>query len=280
MKTLSGHLDQLIRLALDEDLRHGDVTSEATIPADAEGSAILLAKEDLTLSGRDVVDRVFLHVDERVALEWFANDGDTVSSRTTIARLRGPSRSLLSGERIALNFLQRLSGIATQTRRWVSLVGNSNVKLLDTRKTTPGWRTLEKNAVRHGGAHNHRFSLDSGVMIKDNHIRAAGSIALAVARARAHAPQLLQVEVEVTNFDELEQALNAGADVIMLDNMPPEAVRRAVETIAGRAISEASGGITNETLAAFAATGVDTISLGALTHSARAVDISMEFERG
>lgn len=274
-------VDRLIALALEEDLGSaGDVTSQALIPADQRGRAELLAKEALVVAGTDVVRRTFHAVDPRIEVELVVRDGARVAAREVLGTVRGPLRSILIGERTALNFLQRLSGVATATSRAAQSLEGTRCRILDTRKTTPGWRVLEKAAVRAGGGTNHRFGLYDGVLIKDNHIAAVGSIGEAVARARACAHHLMKVEVEVVDLAGVEAALAAGADVLLLDNMDTEAMRRAVELVAGRALTEASGGVQIERLKQIAAAGVDFVSMGALTHAARGMDISLEVGAG
>ncbi|MGD9022479.1 MAG: carboxylating nicotinate-nucleotide diphosphorylase [Deltaproteobacteria bacterium] len=268
-------IKELIRLALEEDIGSGDVTSEALIGPDRVATAVIFAKEDLILAGLKVAQEVFFTLDSGVLFETIFQDGDRVESGSEILRARGKLRALLAGERTALNFLQRLSGIATLTRHCVDRVKGFGVQVTDTRKTTPGWRRLEKYAVRMGGGHNHRFGLYDGVLIKDNHILACGGISEAVNRARARKPHLLQIEVEASDLDQVKEALENGADVIMLDNMSLEDIRKAVTLIQRRALIEVSGGVTLDTLAELADTGVDIVSMGAITHSPRAVDISM-----
>ncbi|MDD3992611.1 MAG: carboxylating nicotinate-nucleotide diphosphorylase [Desulfobacteraceae bacterium] len=267
--------DRLIELALDEDLGSGDLTTDALLGDDDPGRAEIVAKEPLILCGLEVVKRVFARVDSRVACQSDCRDGDPIAHGTTVMRLEGPLKSLLHGERPALNFLQRLSGIATHVRTWVDALGPSRARLVDTRKTTPGWRVLEKYAVRIGGAANHRMGLYDGVLIKDNHIIACGGIGPAVATLRRHISHLVKIEVEVADLAQVEEALTAGADVIMLDNMDLETIRKAVQRIDGRALVEVSGRVRRDTLRPLADTGVDLISAGALTHQARAVDLSM-----
>lgn len=271
-------LDHLLRMALEEDLGHGDVTSEALVDPDKIGTAIVFGREPFILSGGVPFSRVFELLDPRTSVESFFQDGQTIDANSTVFRLKGRMRTLLSGERTALNLLQRLSGIATLTRAMADAIAGTSCRLLDTRKTTPLWRMLEKAAVRHGGAHNHRFGLSDGVLIKDNHIAAVGSITEAIARARQGAPHSLRIEIEVENFDQLEEALQARADIVMLDNFSVEDLREAVTRTNGRALLEASGGVTLERVRAIAETGVDFVSCGALTHSARAIDITMEFQ--
>jgi nicotinate-nucleotide pyrophosphorylase (carboxylating) len=268
---------RLIALALEEDLGPGDATS-MLVPADVRGRAYVLAKSPLVLSGSDAFSEVFAQVSGAVDLSWEIADGEKVHAGTVRARVNGPARDLLVGERTALNLLQRLSGIATMARRAADAVAGTKAKVVDTRKTTPGMRALEKAAVRAGGAFNHRFGLFDGVLIKDNHVRAAGGVRAAIEAAKATVHHLMKIECEVSSIAEADEALAAGADVIMLDNMDLDSMRKAVERIAGRALVEASGNVTLERLPAIAATGVDLISMGALTHSAPAADISMKWE--
>ncbi len=272
------NLEKLIELALAEDLGPGDVTSEATIPAESSSVAEMLAKQDLVLAGLDVARAVFAQLDPDIRFTPLAKDGDRIKAGTEVARLSGNTRALLAGERVALNLLQHLSGIATLTAKYVERVKGLKAEVLDTRKTLPGLRKLEKYAVRVGGGRNHRFGLYDGVLIKDNHIRASAGIIKAVERAQKKAHHLLKIEVETGTLDEVVEALAAGADVIMLDNMPIDMLREAVKMIAGRALVEASGNVTLETVRAIAETGVDFISSGSLTHSAPAADISMKIK--
>jgi len=268
-------LDEIVRRALAEDIGTGDVTTEAVVPAEAYAVARAVCKSNGILAGIPVAEAVFRTVDPEVLFQSFAKDGEWGTVGFTIFEVRGAARSLLIAERTALNFLQHLSGIATRTARCVGLVHGTKARIVDTRKTTPGLRVLEKYAVRVGGGCNHRFNLSDGILIKDNHIAAAGGIAEAVRRARKNAPHLLKIEVEATTLEQVQEALDAGADAILLDNMPPELLRQAVQLVAGRAVTEASGGITEENLREIAETGVDIISLGALTHSVEAMDINM-----
>jgi nicotinate-nucleotide pyrophosphorylase (carboxylating) len=279
--TLDYTTSRLIDLALAEDIGGGDVTSSLTVPAGRQGRGTLLAKAPGVISGLDVAGEVFRRVDPAIAFTSLVADGDAVVTMTPIATVEGPARSLLTAERLALNLLQRLSGVATGTARYVAAVRNTRARIVDTRKTTPGLRALEKAAVRHGGGHNHRFGLTDGVLIKDNHLAAVGGadrVARAVALARQGAPHTLRIEIEVTTLDELAQALDAGADIVLLDNMDVTALRKAVAMTSGRALLEASGGVTLESVAEIAATGVDLISVGALTHSAPALDISLDLD--
>ena len=272
---ISPLIDRLIDLALEEDLGPGDVTTQAVIPPELQGEAHIRAKADLVVAGLTVADRVFLKLDGEILFEAAVADGQEVTPGTVLARLTGPVASILTGERVALNFLQRLSGIATFTRAMAAQIAGLPAVLVDTRKTTPGWRVLEKYAVRLGGGVNHRVGLYDGVLIKNNHLAAVGGIREAVLRAKARAHHLLKVEVEVTDLQGLEEALNAGADLILLDNMDDATLKKAVDLTRGRARLEASGSMTKYRLPAVAATGVNLISMGALTHSAPAVDIHL-----
>ena len=272
-------IDRLIDLALDEDLGSaGDITTCATVGAEAMGCAHFLAKEPLVLAGLGIAKRVFEKLDARCRTAFEFGEGAQVAAGQFFGAVEGPYRALLTGERTALNFLQRLSGIATATRQAADLLRGTPCQILDTRKTTPGWRALEKAAVRTGGGHNHRFGLFDGVLIKDNHIEAVGSLSEAVRRARRATHHLIRIEVEVESLAQVDEALAAGADVLMLDNMTIEMMREAIARIAGRAKTEASGGIRHDRLRAIAETGIDYISMGALTHSARAVDISLDVQ--
>lgn len=272
----------LIDLALAEDIGTGDITSLATIPADRTATAVMLAKDVGVLSGIDVAREVFLTVDPSLEFEALKQDGDAIADREDLAVVKGNARSILTGERVALNFVQRLSGVATITASYAAAVAGSNTSIVDTRKTTPGMRLLEKRAVMDGGGRNHRFGLADGVLIKDNHLAAIGGpnrIADAIAAARNRAPHTLKVEVEVTSLDELRQALDANADIVMLDNMdtPTMAEAITIRNESGKsALLEASGGITLERLPELAAIGIDLISAGALTHSAPSLDISLD----
>jgi nicotinate-nucleotide pyrophosphorylase (carboxylating) len=271
-------LTRLIDMAFAEDIGTGDITTDYLVSSYSRGSGIIIAKEDLILAGLDIAKTVFQRLDPEVQLQSDCEDGAEVACGETVLHLEGNMRALLTGERPALNFLQHLSGIATHVRAYVKALNNSRVRLVDTRKTTPGWRSLEKYAVRMGGAYNHRMGLYDGVLIKDNHIAACGGIQQAVAAARKQISHLLKIEVEVTDLAGVVQALESGADVIMLDNMDIAHIREAVSVIQNRAIVEVSGGITLKNLTELSETGVDLISVGALTHSARAVDLSMRIE--
>lgn len=265
----------LIELAFAEDIGSGDITSDYAIEAGARGEGYIVAKEDLVLCGTAVAEDVFRMLDPNVVISTLFSDGDTVKKGETVMTFAGNLRALLKGERTALNFLQRLSGIATNVRAYAEEMKGSTARLVDTRKTIPGFRTLEKYAVRVGGACNHRMALYDGVLIKDNHIAACGGIQNAVDRIRRHVSHLVKIEVEVSTMDEVRQALAARADVIMLDNMDLDQIRDAVAVIDKRALVEVSGSVVKEQLKALAETGVDIISSGALTHQARAVDLSM-----
>ncbi|MFC2122824.1 carboxylating nicotinate-nucleotide diphosphorylase [Bacteroidota bacterium] len=275
-------VDNLISLALVEDTGFGDPTSESLIPPGLGGRASILAKANGRLAGIDVVRRVFLTVDPSLVVEVLIKDGAEIKPGDIIATARGNAASIFKAERVALNFLQRLSGIATQAAQYVARVQGLAVKIVDTRKTTPGMRLLEKYAVRMGGAHNHRFHLGDAVLIKDNHLAALRALDMSlpdiVAKARENAPRGLTVEVEVNTTEEALAVVEAGADIIMLDNMDTDEMRRAVGLISGQAKIEASGGITLDNVKEVAMTGVDIISIGALTHSSKALDISLEFE--
>jgi len=276
MDRLPAHAERLVELALEEDLLLGDATSEATIDAAARGEGSFLAKQDLVLAGTAIAARVFdrLGAECRFAVE----DGARVVRGQTFGSARGTVRALLGAERTAVNFLQRLSGVATATRRCVDALaaGGARTRLLDTRKTTPGWRMLEKAAVRAGGGKNHRFAIGDGILVKDNHVAACGGVAEAVRRARERAGAMLKLEVEVVDLPGLEAAIAAGAEIVLLDNMDDATMAEAVRRAAGRALLEASGNMTLERLPRVAAIGVDFVSMGAITHSAPAVDISFE----
>lgn len=271
-------LRELAAAFLREDIGHGDVTTEAVVEPDARGVARIEARESFVVAGLDIARACFEILDADVTWTPSAPDGTRVGAGDTLARIEGSLGPILTAERTALNLLQRLSAVATTTARFVAKIEGTRSQIIDTRKTTPGMRILEKAAVRVGGGGNHRFGLDDGVLIKDNHVRAAGGVAEAVKRARNAAPHGLVVEVEVTTLDELDQALDAGAQAILLDNMDPETVRQAVDRVGGSAVLEASGGIDIDNVRAYADAGVDLISIGALTHSAGSVDISLEVE--
>lgn len=269
-------LTSFIEMALKEDIGPGDITTEALVPPGVQGKAEIIAKETLVLAGVEVAREVFHQVNPDISFTTNYADGSELAPSTIIATLEGPLASLLTAERLALNLIQRLSGVATMTRQYVRKIEGTKARILDTRKTTPGLRALEKYAVRVGGGENHRFGLFDGVLIKDNHIAAVGSITEAVERARKKASHILKIEVETENLEQVKEALSAGADIIMLDNMDIESMREAVRLINGKALVEASGGINLDNVRQVAETGVDLISVGAITHSARAMDISME----
>jgi len=269
-------LNKLIALAINEDIGHGDITTDAIIPSNQSGVAYLIAKMDFILAGVNIAQLVFEKLDTTVEFKPYFQDGSHVQASDKIAQCKGPLRSLLKGERLALNFMQRLSGIATMTHDYVQCLASDRVKIVDTRKTTPGWRSLEKYAVKIGGGHNHRMGLFDGILIKDNHIAVCGSIQQAIKLARQNNHHLVKVEIEVDHLTQIPDALEAGADIILLDNMSIEQIKQAVQIINGKAIIEVSGGVQKEHIHALSQTGIDIISIGALTHSAKAVDISME----
>lgn len=272
------HTDTLINLAIEEDVGRGDITSKAIVPAGQRSTARIIAKQGLVLSGMDVAGRAFKKIDKRVSWKPLQKDGSPCKSGDEIAVVRGKTRALLAGERTALNFLQHLSGIATETRRYVEALSGSGIKILDTRKTTPGFRVLEKHAVKMGGGTNHRIGLFDHFLIKNNHISAAGSISAAVALAKKKRTRGQWIEVEARTLDDVHEALSAGADIIMFDNMSIDMIRKAVKIIGGRAKTEISGNVTLKILPRYKDTGVDFISAGAITHSAPAADIHMLIE--
>ncbi len=275
-------IDAIVDRALDEDLAGGDLTGQTCIDEAATATAHAVCRKEVVACGAEVFRRVFARVDARCVVDVLVADGTRSSARTTLWRVQGPARAVLAGERTALNLVQRMTGIATMTRRYVdALPAGSSTRITDTRKTTPGLRVLERFAVRSGGGHNHRNDLGSAVMIKDNHIVAAGGLATAVARSRAYAPHTTRIEVEVDGLAQLEEAIAAGADIVLLDNFSTEDCARAVErcrNLAVRPLLEASGGITLERVTELAKVGVDVISVGALTHSAPAADIGLDFQ--
>ena len=274
MAVATDTLERIVHSALAEDIGAGDVTTEATVPADAVGTADLLVKERGVVCGLRAAEAAFLALDPDMRFEALARDGDLVEPPAVVAHVTGSQRAILTGERVALNFVGRLSGIATLTRRYVDAVEGTGAAVLDTRKTTPGLRALEKHAVASGGGRNHRFGLDDAVLIKDNHLRAAGSITAAVELVRAASD--LSIEVECDTLDQVGEALDAGVGAILLDNMTLDQLREAVALVRRRARLEASGGVTLDTIRAIAETGVDEISVGALTHSASSLDVSLE----
>ena len=274
--TMKMQADQLIRMALQEDITSEDVSTNAVMPTATKGTVDLIAKEDGVIAGLDIYARVFTILDEKTEIDFHCKDGDEVKKGELMATVTGDIRVLLSGERVALNYLQRMSGIATYTRQVAKLLEGSKVTLLDTRKTTPNCRVFEKYAVRVGGGCNHRYNLSDGVLLKDNHIGAAGSVTKAVQMAKAYAPFVRKIEIEVETLEQVKEAVEAGADIIMLDNMTPEVMKQAVELIDGRAQIECSGNITKENIQKIREIGVDFVSSGALTHSEPILDISMK----
>ena len=274
--TMQLQADKLIRMALEEDITSEDVSTNAVMPTKVQGTVDLIAKEDGVIAGMDVYARVFKLLDEDTEIEMFCHDGDEVREGDLMAKVTGDIRVLLSGERVALNYLQRMSGIATYTRSVAKLLEGSGVTLLDTRNRTPNCRVFEKYAVRVGGGCNHRYNLSDGVLLKDNHIGAAGSITKAIQMAKAYAPFVRKIEIETETLEQVVEAVEAGADIIMLDNMTPEVMKQAVALIDGRAQTECSGNITKENIARICEIGVDFVSSGALTHSAPILDISMK----
>ena len=271
--------DTLIEVALKEDMPQGDITSESVIPADSESEAIILAKEEGVLAGIDVAERVFHKIDPSVVFKKKLNDGQKFRNGQTLATIQGPSVSLLKGERTALNFLQRMSGVATTTQNFVKELQGTKTKILDTRKTTPGLRSLEKYAVKMGGGENHRFNLSDMVLIKDNHLRVVGSISKAVKSAKQRIKPGVKVEVEATSLKEVQEAIQSGADMIMLDNMSKGEIEEVVKNVQGKVPLEVSGKVTLSRVKEIASLGVDFISVGSLTHSYKSVDISIDFLR-
>ena len=277
---ITPHVEALIDSAIEEDLGRGDITTHTVLLEPRECEARIIARDDLVICGLELAAYIFARVDPSLRFSALVNDGDDVSQNQEVALIVGSAIGLLAAERLALNFLMRMSGVATLTRRYVRLVTatGSQSRVVDTRKTIPGWRILDKYAVAKGGGHNHRTDLGSGILIKDNHIAACGSVWEAVCRARKLAPHGLQVEVEVQTLEELNQALDAGADIVLLDNMSIEELTEATKKAKGRAITEASGNVNPDTIARIAMTGVDIISIGRLTHSAPAVDLAMDLQ--
>lgn len=271
-------VQHLIEIALEEDIGPGDITTESLVGEDVAGKGVIVAKEPLVIAGLDVAKQVFERLDPKILFNPRYQEGDTIEDGEIVLEVEGRLRTLLLGERTALNFLQHLSGIATTVRSYVDKLANKDVRLVDTRKTIPGLRVLEKYAVRVGGAYNHRMGLYDGVLIKDNHIAVSGGITKAVERIRKTVSHLVKIEVEVSDLSEVKEALEAGADVIMLDNMDVDQIRESIAYIDGKAVVEVSGGVTRNDLAILAETGVDIISVGALTHSARSVDMSMRIK--
>ena len=272
------HIDEFLHRALAEDIGAGDVTTQALVPAHQSGVAVAYAKQEGVLAGNAIAARVFTLLDGAVDATSLLADGELLTPGTTFLQVEGSLQAILTGERVALNILRHLSGIATLTRAFVQAVEGTNARIIDTRKTTPGLRLFEKYAVRVGGGHNHRIGLFDGVLIKDNHIAACGSVTAAVERARTSVHHLLKIQIEAESLEQVAEALEAGADGILLDDMSPETMAAAVEMAQGRAFTEASGGITLESVRDAARTGVDLISVGMLTHSAAALDISLDIE--
>ncbi|WP_457796835.1 carboxylating nicotinate-nucleotide diphosphorylase [Methylocystis sp. S23] len=268
-----------VRAALAEDLgRAGDVTTQATIPAGASARAVIAAREAGVVAGLPLARAAFLQMEPRIGFEAWLEDGARVAPGEIVARIEGPARAILSAERVALNYMGHLSGIASLAAAYAGRIAHTKARVCDTRKTTPLLRAFEKYAVRCGGGANHRFGLDDAVLIKDNHIAVAGGVGPALRAAKAFVAHLTKIEIEVDTLDQLREVLAEGADAVLLDNMRPDELRRAVETVAGRMICEASGGVTLDTVAAIAETGVDLISVGALTHSARTLDLGLDIE--
>lgn len=272
-------LDKIIQNALEEDIRDGDITTDAIIDRNVKGKAILETREDIVLAGLPVFMRTFTLSDPGISFEVFYEESQDVQKGEVICSVNGSMSAILMAERTALNFIQRMSGIATLTREYVSRVSSKKVKILDTRKTVPGLRVLDKYSVTAGGGNNHRFGLYDAFLIKDNHIAVAGSIAAAVKATKVKAAKGIRVEVETESLEDVKEAVEAGADTILLDNMTAEEMREAVKLVKGRAVTEASGGVTLDNIIEIAETGVDLISIGALTHSVRAVDLSLEIKQ-
>ena len=274
--TMTLNVDHLLMQALQEDITSEDITTNSVMRAPQAGEVQLICKQDGIIAGLQIFERVFQLLDDTVTVEFFCEDGDAVKSGQLMAVVRGDIRALLSGERVALNYLQRMSGIATYTHSIAKLLEGSKTKLLDTRKTTPNMRIFEKYAVKVGGGYNHRYNLSDGILLKDNHIGAAGSVTKAVQMAKEYAPFVRKIEIEVVNLDMVKEAVEAGADIIMLDNMSPEMMKEAISLIDGRAETECSGNVTRENVERLLELGVDYISSGALTHSAPILDISLK----
>ncbi|SCY49696.1 nicotinate-nucleotide pyrophosphorylase [carboxylating] [Butyrivibrio hungatei] len=274
--TMKLNADELIRMALREDISSEDVSTNAVMPKAQDGEVELISKQDGIICGMDVYERVFKILDDSVVVEKYVDDGDEVKKGQLMAKVKGDVRVLLSGERVALNYLQRMSGIATYTHEVAALLAGSNTVLLDTRKTTPNMRIFEKYAVRCGGGQNHRYNLSDGILLKDNHIGAAGSVTKAIQMAKDYAPFVRKIEIETETLDQVKEAADAGADIIMLDNMDPATMKEAVKIIAGRAKTECSGNVTKENILNIIDSGVDYISSGALTYAAPILDISMK----
>jgi nicotinate-nucleotide pyrophosphorylase (carboxylating) len=278
MDLLPLQYERIVRAALEEDIGGGDITTTLCIPAETKANALIVSKSPGIIAGIDVAAAAFRMLDPEIRWEQILPDGTRVGTAITpLAQVSGNARAILTAERVALNLIQRMSGVASLTAKYVALVAGTNARIVDTRKTTPGLRVLEKYAVRVGGGYNHRLGLYDCILIKDNHIQAAGSIENAVSTARAKISHTMKIEVEADTLDQVSQALACGADIILLDNMDIATLKQAVNLLRGRAISEASGGLNESTVAAVAATGVDILSIGALTHSAPALDIGLDF---
>ena len=274
--TMRLNADNLIKMALQEDISSEDVTTNAVMRSRKQGEVQLICKQDGIIAGLGVFERVFKLLDETTEVEFYAEDGDEVKNKQLLGVIRGDIRVLLSGERTALNYLQRMSGIATYTHQIAELLKETKIKLLDTRKTTPNMRIFEKYAVKEGGGYNHRYNLSDGILLKDNHIGAAGSVRKAVEMAKEYAPFVRKIEIETENLEMVKEAVEAGADIIMLDNMTPEVMKEAVKLIDGRAETECSGNVTKENIERLVEVGVDYISSGALTHSSPILDLSLK----
>ena len=274
--TMKLNADNLIKMALQEDISSEDVTTNAVMRSRKQGEVQLICKQDGIVAGLGVFERVFKLLDETTEVEFYAEDGDEVKNKQLLGVIRGDIRVLLSGERTALNYLQRMSGIATYTHQIAELLKETKIKLLDTRKTTPNMRIFEKYAVKVGGGYNHRYNLSDGILLKDNHIGAAGSVKKAVEMAKEYAPFVRKIEIETENLEMVKEAVEAGADIIMLDNMTPEVMKEAVKLIGGRAETECSGNVTKENIERLVEVGVDYISSGALTHSSPILDLSLK----
>lgn len=274
--TMKLNADKLITMALQEDISSEDVTTNAVMRNRKQGEVQLICKQDGVIAGLGVFERVFKLLDETTEVEFYAEDGDKVKNKQLLGVIRGDIRVLLSGERTALNYLQRMSGIATYTNQIVELLKGTKIKLLDTRKTTPNMRIFEKYAVKIGGGNNHRYNLSDGILLKDNHIGAAGSVKKAIEMAKEYAPFVRKIEIETENLEMVKEAVEAGADIIMLDNMTPQVMKEAVQIIAGRAETECSGNVTKENIQRLVDVGVDYISSGALTHSSPILDLSLK----
>lgn len=282
MKPLSLDLERIVDMALEEDLGHGDITTQSLLPPNIQGAGVILVKEHGIVAGVEIALAIFKRLDQQIRFDVLSTDGIWVEPGTQLCRIEGNLTAILAGERVALNFLQRLSGVATETAKFVEKVSGTKARIIDTRKTTPGLRLLEKYAVRVAGGFNHRFNLSDAILIKDNHLAALrsieGNLTTAIASAKKNAPHGMKIQLEVENFEEAKNAIEAGVDSLLLDNMHPTEMQRVVEQFGDKVFMEASGGITLENVRAVAETGVDVISIGALTHSSPALDISLDLE--